>query len=122
MNPSRCETPSANGSEQRDGSIDVKALRAKLDRGEQIEILDVREPVERDIARLANTLEIPLGELGERLGELPKDREIVVYCLTGNRSAQAARLLTEAGFANVRSLEGGIRAWTDEIDPTLARY
>ncbi len=120
--PVACETPSANGSEQRDGSIDVKALRAKLDRGEQIEILDVREPVERDIARLANTLEIPLGELGERLGELPKDREIVVYCLTGNRSAQAARLLTEAGFANVRSLEGGIRAWTDEIDPTLARY
>lgn len=120
--PVACETPQANGSEQRAGSIDVKALRAKLDRGEQIEILDVREPVEREIARLSNTLEIPLGELRERLGELPRDREIVVYCLTGNRSSQATRLLAEAGFPNVRSLEGGIRAWTDEIEPTLTRY
>ncbi len=119
--PAACDIP-ANGSQERDDSIDVKTLRAKLDGGEQIEILDVREPVERDIARLANTKEIPLGELHERLNELPKDREIVVYCLTGNRSAQAARLLSEAGFAKVRSLQGGIRAWTDEIDPTLTRY
>jgi sulfur-carrier protein adenylyltransferase/sulfurtransferase len=103
-------------------SIAPRELRTKLDRGERIAILDVREPAELAIARLSNDFEIPLGELAERLGELPKDRDIVVYCLTGNRSARAARLLRDAGFQSVRNLEGGIRAWTDEVDPSLARY
>jgi sulfur-carrier protein adenylyltransferase/sulfurtransferase len=103
-------------------SIAPRELQSRLSHGEAIALLDVREPAELEIAKLPNTFEIPLGELAERLNELPKDREIVVYCLTGNRSAKAARLLRGAGFLSVRNLEGGIRAWTDEVDPTLARY
>jgi molybdopterin/thiamine biosynthesis adenylyltransferase/rhodanese-related sulfurtransferase len=104
------------------GSIRPKALRAKLERREPFVLLDVREPAEREIAKLANTHEIPLGDLAARMAEVPRDREIVVYCLTGNRSAKAARLLSDAGFASVLNLEGGIRAWTDEVDPSLTRY
>lgn len=98
------------------------ALRAKLDRGEQIEVLDVREPVEREVASLPNTLEIPLRELAQRISELPRDREIIVYCRAGSRSAQAVQALREAGFKRVRGLAGGINAWSDEVDPTLTRY
>lgn len=117
-----CAIPSANGHAQTDDSIAVSALHEKLERGERVAILDVREPAERAIARLPNTFEIPLGELQERMGELPKDGELVVYCLTGNRSSRAVRALQEAGFPLARSLAGGIRAWTDEVDPTLTRY
>ncbi len=107
-----------------DSAIDItpRTLRARLDRGERVALLDVREPVEREIATLANTHEIPLADLEHRLGELSKDEEIVVYCRSGVRSAQAAQLLRAAGFRQVRNLIGGIRAWTDDVDPTLTRY
>jgi molybdopterin/thiamine biosynthesis adenylyltransferase/rhodanese-related sulfurtransferase len=114
-----CEIPSAAGAGD---TIDVETLHERLARGERVALLDVREPAELEIAKLDNTFEIPLDELDERLSELPADREIVVYCLTGNRSARAARLLQGAGYARVRNLEGGLRAWTDRIDPTLTRY
>ncbi|MDQ6768068.1 MAG: molybdopterin-synthase adenylyltransferase MoeB [Candidatus Eremiobacteraeota bacterium] len=105
-----------------DADITPRTLRAKLDRGESLELLDVREPVERDIAKLPNTREIPLGDLARHLDELPKDKEIVVYCRVGGRSAQAAQLLRAAGFSRVRNLLGGLHAWIDDVDPTLTRY
>ncbi len=110
--------PSVEGDE----AITARTLRAKLDRGEPIEVLDVREPVEREIASLPHTLEIPIGELEQRLSELPKDKEIIVYCRTGGRSARAVQLLREAGFKQARDLLGGIHAWIDDVDPTLTRY
>lgn len=114
-----CDVPAHNGGM---ASIDVEMLNERLSRGDRVALLDVREPAEREIAKLQNTFEIPLGELAQRLSELPKDREIVAYCLTGNRSARAAELLRDAGYPSVLNLEGGLRAWTDRVDPSLTRY
>ena len=97
-------------------------LKAKLERGDRFELLDVRDPDELEIVKLDNTKEIPIVELGERMSELAKDSEIVAYCLSGGRSERAVRMLRAAGFANVKHLAGGIRAWVDEIDPSLPRY
>jgi adenylyltransferase/sulfurtransferase len=93
-----------------------------LGRGEPFALLDVREPYEREIVALANTHEIPLGELDVRMHELPEDRDIVVYCRSGVRSAQAALALRRAGFARARNLERGLLGWIDDVDPTLPRY
>ena len=114
-----CEPPER---ERRPDSIDPKTLHDRIARGDRLALLDVREPAEREIAKLPNTFEIPLDDLPQRMSEIPRDREIVVYCLTGNRSARAAKLLRDAGYPLVRNLEGGIRAWTDLVDPTLTRY
>ncbi len=65
---------------------------------------------------------MPLGELADRLGELPEGRDIVVYCRSGVRSARAAGLLVEAGLGPVSNLVGGVLAWVDEIDPSLPKY
>ncbi len=105
-----------------DSDITAVTLRQMLERDERVAVLDVREPFERDIAKLSNTHEIPLGDLAQRLGELPRDQDIVVYCRTGVRSAQAVRALREAGFRRARNLSGGIHAWIDDVDPTLTRY
>jgi sulfur-carrier protein adenylyltransferase/sulfurtransferase len=102
--------------------ISAPALHEKIARGERFELLDVREPVERDIAKLANTKEIPLGELESRMGELARDVPIVVYCYSGSRSGYAAQQLRAAGFADVKNLGGGILAWMDLVDPSLTRY
>ena len=85
-------------------------------------LLDVREPFELEIARLAGARHIPLGELADRIGELDRGQDIVVFCRSGVRSATAVRLLLGAGFPRVRNLAGGILAWAETIDPTLARY
>ncbi len=85
-------------------------------------LVDVREPFELEIARLAGARHIPLGELSDRIGELDPGMDIVVLCRSGVRSATAVRLLLGAGFPRVRNLAGGILAWAETIDPTLARY
>ncbi|HXN09173.1 MAG TPA: molybdopterin-synthase adenylyltransferase MoeB [Candidatus Acidoferrales bacterium] len=105
-----------------DAEITPQSLRAKLDSGDPIEVLDVREPVEREIATLANTIEIRVDDLAEHLDELPRDKEIVAYCRTGVRSARAVQLLRDAGFVRARSLAGGINAWSETVDPTVTRY
>ncbi len=102
--------------------IDALELKRSLDAREQIALLDVREPVEREIAALQNTHEIPMGELAQRAHELPRDIPIIAYCHSGIRSAEAVRQLHAAGFADARSLRGGIAAWADRIDPAMARY
>jgi molybdopterin/thiamine biosynthesis adenylyltransferase/rhodanese-related sulfurtransferase len=87
-------------------------------------LLDVRQPHEWDIVNLGpeGAVMIPLAELGDRLDEIPADREIVVYCRTGARSATAAQMLVDEGFSSVFNFVGGIHAWVDEIDPSLPKY
>jgi adenylyltransferase/sulfurtransferase len=97
-------------------------LKRRIDAGEPFELIDVREPFEYEIARIDRAKLIPLGEITERLDELRGEQPIVVHCHSGKRSAQAARLLQQRGFANVYNLEGGIDAWSDQIDPNVPKY
>jgi adenylyltransferase/sulfurtransferase len=98
-------------------------LRKKLDEGEAIVLVDVREPFEWDISSIGGR-RIPLGEFSTRMGELAaeKNKDIVIYCRDGIRSAKAVYLLAQAGYCNVWNLEGGINSWAVEVDPTLPRY
>jgi adenylyltransferase/sulfurtransferase len=101
--------------------IRPEELKARLDAGDDVFILDVREPHEYQICNLGGHL-IPLGELPARLNELDSSREIVAHCRSGVRSAQAVTLLRQAGFAKVKNLAGGILAWSDKVDPTVPKY
>ena len=85
-------------------------------------LLDVREPFEWEIARIAGATHVPLGELAARLGALDGHREVVAYCHRGVRSLRAADILRAAGFPRVRSLRGGIDAWAREVEPGMATY
>ncbi len=103
--------------------ITVEELKRKLDQKENIFVLDVREPHEYPIANLGAPL-IPVGEVERRLRELAehKEDEIVVHCRSGARSQKAATILKNAGFTHVSNLTGGILAWADKIDPSMAKY
>ncbi|HSL22737.1 MAG TPA: molybdopterin-synthase adenylyltransferase MoeB [Vicinamibacterales bacterium] len=103
----------------------VAELKAAVDRGAPVFILDVREPQEYQICRIPGSTLIPLGELPRRLGELPSGPgapEIVVHCKSGVRSAKAVRLLSEQGFGAVKNLKGGVLAWIDQVDPSQPKY
>ena len=84
-------------------------------------VLDVREPWERDIARLAGTSDIPMNEVPARLSELPRDRDIVVMCRSGGRSLKVATYLDRLGYRTA-NLTGGILAWSRDVDPSLPTY
>lgn len=105
-----------------DREITVAELARDQARLAHVLLLDVREPFEVAIATLPDARHIPLGELPDRLAELDGHREIVAYCHRGVRSLRAVELLRAAGFANARSLRGGIDAWAREVDATMARY
>jgi len=100
----------------------VDELKEKLDRGDDLLILDVREPLEYQINRIAGSILVPLGELPERVREIDGTREIVVHCKTGGRSARAVEFLKGAGFRRVRNLRGGIVQWVARIDPSQPVY
>ena len=85
-------------------------------------LLDVREPVEHAHVRIEGSTLVPLASLPARLGELPKDAEVVAYCHHGVRSLHAAQWLRMHGFPQAQSLAGGIDAWSARVDPTLPRY
>jgi len=104
--------------------ISPSDLSQRLKNGEDIVILDVREAHELAVCSLLNTVHIPLGQLAYKLEQMQpyKDREIAVYCRSGKRSERAALFLLESGFKNVSNLKGGILAWADEVDPSLAKY
>jgi len=101
--------------------MQVEELKARLDRGDDLFILDVREPHEYDICNLGGYL-IPLGEIPSRVHELDSSREIVAHCRSGVRSAKAANFLRQAGFKKVHNLAGGILAWADRVDPSMPKY
>jgi sulfur-carrier protein adenylyltransferase/sulfurtransferase len=102
--------------------VTVEELKKQLDRGENVFVLDVREPNEYQICKIAGSKLIPLGELPQRVAELDRDRDLIVHCKMGGRSAKAVALLQERGFTRVRNLKGGILAWIDRVDPTQSKY
>jgi sulfur-carrier protein adenylyltransferase/sulfurtransferase len=110
------------GTKNETPEISATELKRKLDAHEAVELIDVREPFEAEIARIDGAKLIPLGELPARLGEIPRNRQTIVHCHSGVRSAQAVELLRKAGFNDVFHLAGGIEAWAEEIDPEMQRY
>ena len=102
--------------------IDVVDLKQRLDRGDPIFVLDVREPHEYQICSLPDTVLIPLGDLPKRVNELNSADDIVVHCKSGMRSAKAVDFLKKAGFRKVKNLKGGILAWSDRVDPSVPKY
>jgi adenylyltransferase/sulfurtransferase len=110
------------GSVGGDWDIEVRQLAEKLQQGEDIHLLDVREPHELEISNLKGADLIPLGQLAARLSELDSADEMVVFCKGGTRSARALELLASAGFRKVKNLKGGINAWAQEVDPSLPIY
>jgi sulfur-carrier protein adenylyltransferase/sulfurtransferase len=101
--------------------ITPRDLKTRLDRGDDLYILDVREPHEYQICNLGGHL-MPLGDLSKRASELDSSREIVAHCRSGKRSAEAVEFLQRAGFRKVLNLKGGILAWSDEVDPSVPKY
>ena len=101
--------------------ISVKELKSRIDAGEDVFILDVREPYEYQIANIGGKL-IPQNEVPQRLAEIDRDREIVVQCRSGQRSQRIAEFLQQSGYRKVTNLAGGILAWADEIDPKMQKY
>ncbi len=85
-------------------------------------LLDVREPFEREMAVIQPSLHIPMGEIPDRSGEIPRDREVIVYCHSGSRSMMVAGYLEGLGFKSVANLAGGIDAWSVKVDPSVPRY
>jgi len=102
--------------------ISATELKARLDRGDNLVLVDVRETFEWEIARIPGSKLIPLGELASRMSELDSTDEMVFICKLGPRSGTAVRELQKAGFKKTFNLVGGIRAWSDTVDPSVAKY
>ena len=114
--------PVMTATQDNETEIDVRELKRKMDAKENFFLLDVREPNEYQIGRIPGSTLIPLGEVPQRYQEIPKDREVVVHCKMGGRSAKAAAFLRQQGFTSVKNLKGGILDWSDKIDPSVPKY
>jgi adenylyltransferase/sulfurtransferase len=101
--------------------ISVTQLKQRLDAGDDLLVLDVREPFEYQIANIGGKL-IPQNDVPQRLADIDRDREIVVHCKSGGRSQRIAEFLAQAGYAKVSNLAGGILAWADQVDPKVPKY
>ena len=102
--------------------ISVTDLKARLDQGDDLILVDVREASELAICRIAGATHIPLGQLPQRLAELDPARELVVFCKVGGRSARAVGFLRAQGFGRAVNLRGGILDWIDRVDPSQPKY
>ena len=103
--------------------ITATELKQRLDSGEDIQIIDVREANEVAIAKLSNAAHIPLGQVINRMSEIDPNRETVVHCKMGGRSARAIDALKRSGFTgNLINLAGGITAWSNDVDPSVPKY
>lgn len=102
--------------------IDPSGLKQKLDSGEKLVLLDVREDFERTICKFPNAVHIPVGQITHRYAELNPNDQIIAHCHKGGRSAYTTEFLIEKGFKNVKNLRGGIDAWANEIDPSMQKY
>ena len=102
--------------------ITVVELKARMDAGEKLTVIDVREPYEYAIARIPGTTLIPLAQIAERSGELDKNTEIILHCRSGKRSADALNQLKAKGFTRLKNVVGGIMAWSEQVDPEVPRY
>jgi len=117
-----CGIPAVQAAPPDVPTMTVHELKELREAGDNHFLLDVREPHEQTISRIAGAVLIPLGELETRSAELPRDRRILVHCKSGGRSARAVSLLRDKGFENVWNISGGIIAWAREIDPSMAEY
>jgi adenylyltransferase/sulfurtransferase len=106
--------------EEQEEELTVQDLKLRLDAGD-IHLIDVREPFELEICRIPGSVSIPLGQLPDRINEVPRDRDVAIHCKSGARSAKAVKLLRDAGWSRVQNVKGGILAWA-EIDSTVTRY
>jgi rhodanese-related sulfurtransferase len=104
------------------GEIEPSKLKRRLARGDQLKLLDVREPEEVAYAPFPGALHMPMAELPSRLGELDRNAEWIVVCHHGIRSAQTAMYLARRGFPRVANLSGGIDRWSLTVDPAIPRY
>jgi sulfur-carrier protein adenylyltransferase/sulfurtransferase len=103
--------------------ITATELKQRLDNGDDIQIVDVREANEVAIGRIPNSIHIPLGQVLNRMTEIDPTRETVVHCKMGGRSARAIEALQRSGFTgNLSNLKGGIIAWSNEVDPSVPKY
>ena len=103
--------------------ITAGELKQKLDSGDDVQIVDVREPNEVAIARIPDSIHIPLAQVINRMSEIDPNRETVVHCKMGGRSARAIQALKQAGFTGkLTNLKGGITAWSNEVDPSVPKY
>jgi sulfur-carrier protein adenylyltransferase/sulfurtransferase len=103
--------------------ITALELKARLDAGEDIQLIDVRQPDEFAFARIEGAKLIPLGEILNRKREIDETRETIVLCKMGGRSARAIEALQQSGFAgNLSNLAGGITAWSNDVDPGVPKY
>lgn len=102
--------------------ITVEELKALRDEGVPIVLVDVREPREHAVSDLPGSIKIPLGTLPQSVEKIGKEDQIVVYCRSGGRSAQAVQFLLANGYSRARNLAGGINRWAEVIEPTMARY
>src|SRR5688572_21869972 len=116
-----CGMPAHDG-DHAIADISPRELAARIERGDDIQLVDVREKWEWDIARIPSAQLIPLGELEDNIMSLDRKREVVLYCKSGVRSLHAAEELADAGFSKVANLSGGILRWSQEVDPTVVRY
>lgn len=113
----------SEANQQQMQEITATELKERLDRGDDIQIIDVREPNEYAFARLSNSKHIPLGQVVNRMSEIDPERETVVHCKMGGRSARAIEALKSAGFTGrLTNLKGGITAWSNEVDPSVPKY
>ena len=103
--------------------ISATDLKSRMDAGDDIQLIDVRQPEEWAFAKIEGEKLIPLGELLNRMGELDETRETVLQCKTGIRSARGVEALQRAGFkGDLKNLKGGITAWSNEVDPKVPKY
>lgn len=103
--------------------ITAKELKAKMDAGEDFQLIDVREPGEFAYAKIEGAKLIPLGQIISRMDEIDPSRETIVQCKAGGRSAMAIQAMRQAGFTGeLKNLVGGITAWSNDVDPKIPKY
>jgi len=110
-------------SQQQIPQISATELKKRIDNGDDLQIIDVREANEVAYASIPNTIHIPLGQIVNRMSEIDPSRETIVHCKMGGRSSMAIAALKQAGFnGNLTNLAGGITAWSTDVDPSVPKY
>ena len=115
------ETPQEKNVKNGIPQMTVKELKRRIDAGEDVQLIDVREPYEFQIAQIGGKL-IPQNDVPQRLAEIDRNREVIVHCRSGARSQKIAEFLQQSGYPRVSNVAGGILAWSDEIDPKIQKY
>jgi rhodanese-related sulfurtransferase len=120
-----CGVPARDLGESRVGGgrdIAPAELVERIGREEAITLIDVRDPVEQQVAAIPGAISVPLEKLGRRMADLDRQAEYVLFCRTGVRSARGVRQMLAAGFPHVLNLAGGINAWAEQVDPKMRKY